>query len=295
MDDNRILQLRDNARAELMQINDVETGIKYLNKVKAIEAWAKAEKKSGEVQNIIAEQKIRTQRILGKLIKEGQEAGEIAKQSENQSNLMQDGNKVKKNLSEIGITAKQSSTFQKIAEIPDPDFEFILNEQKPEYADDINELTTSGFLRFAEAMKNGIAVFDIFCLNYKKFYLRVKRMFPAVEEKVNPPSDLKTLSEISDLYAKYVRLQLNPGIELSDFDSRLRFIAVIVKMLDPLFEIDDSPIRKGLASKLGEVLGCERTVISHLYKNVKNYMHIYTSFRDEVNYFYRKMAEIENI
>jgi len=52
-------------------------------------------------------------------------------------------------------------------------------------------------------------------------------------------------------------------------------------------------LRSGLANKLSDVLGRERSKISHNYKDVKNYMHIYTSFRDEVNYFYRKMAEIE--
>ncbi len=42
--------------------------------------WAKAEKKDAELQNMIAEQKIRTQRILGRLIQDGQRRGEIAKQ-----------------------------------------------------------------------------------------------------------------------------------------------------------------------------------------------------------------------
>ena len=57
------LILRDNAKQQLAQIKDIETGVEYLNKVKAIETWAKAEKKDAELQNIIAEQKLRTQRI----------------------------------------------------------------------------------------------------------------------------------------------------------------------------------------------------------------------------------------
>lgn len=51
-----VLALRDNARYQLQQIKDVETGIEYLNKVRAIEVWAKAEKKDAELQNMIAEQ-----------------------------------------------------------------------------------------------------------------------------------------------------------------------------------------------------------------------------------------------
>ena len=41
---------------------------------------------------------------MGKLLKQKQEAGEIAKKGENQSNLILAGYKVKKTLPEIGIT-----------------------------------------------------------------------------------------------------------------------------------------------------------------------------------------------
>ena len=63
------LELRDNAKQQLAEIKTIESGVEYLNKVKAIEVWAKAEKKDAELQNIVAEQKLRTQRILGGLLK----------------------------------------------------------------------------------------------------------------------------------------------------------------------------------------------------------------------------------
>ena len=59
------LMLRDEAQKQLAQITTIETGVEYLNKVKAIEKWAKAEKKDAKLQNAIAEQKLRTQKILG--------------------------------------------------------------------------------------------------------------------------------------------------------------------------------------------------------------------------------------
>ncbi len=68
MENNQILVLRDNAKNELLQIQTVEEGISYMNKLKSIEVWVKAEKKDAELQNIIAEQKLRTQRILGTLL-----------------------------------------------------------------------------------------------------------------------------------------------------------------------------------------------------------------------------------
>jgi len=155
MDGINALQLRDNARAELMQIKDIETGFEYLSKVKAIEVWAKAEKKDSELQNLIAEQKIRTQRILGQLIKDGQDAGEIAKQDTG-------GNVFKyatpedikpRTLSEIGLTAKESSTFKQIASIPDDVFESTIAEKKEAVTKAVSELTTAGMLKVAKKIK----------------------------------------------------------------------------------------------------------------------------------------------
>lgn len=146
------LQLRDNARYELEQIKDLETGINYLNKVKAIETWAKAEKKDAELQNMIAEQKLRTQRILGNLISEGQKNNELAKEgSFNGNRFVGDARpEPPKKLSDIGITAKQSSVFQQIAKIPDKKFEAFIAEKKQDVENAVAELTTAGALRLAK-------------------------------------------------------------------------------------------------------------------------------------------------
>lgn len=141
------LQLRDNAKHELEQIKDLETGINYLNKVKAIETWAKAEKKDAELQNMIAEQKLRTQRVLGNLIKEGQQNGEVAKPG-GDSNMPDRNNR--KQLGDLGITAKQSSVFQQIAKIPEQKFEAFIQEKKQDVENAIAELTTAGALRLAK-------------------------------------------------------------------------------------------------------------------------------------------------
>ena len=109
-----VLALRDNAQYQLQQIKDVETGIEYLNKVRAIEVWAKAEKKDAVLQNMIAEQKLRTQRILGQLIDEGQQRGEIASQNKGGANIpngVPDSNTVK-TLTDIGWLPWSQFCFQ---------------------------------------------------------------------------------------------------------------------------------------------------------------------------------------
>lgn len=147
-----VLALRDNARNELQQIKNIETGVEYLNKVRAIEVWAKAEKKDAELQNMIAEQKIRTQRILGTLIREGQQRGELASQKNgytgNQWGVPNEN--TPKTLSDIGISRKESSTFQQIAAIPDDAFEGFIAEKKMAVDDAVQELTTAGVLAFAQ-------------------------------------------------------------------------------------------------------------------------------------------------
>ena len=72
--------------------------------------------------------KLRTQRILGELIAEGQRKGEIKKPADTliQNSVMPGGNNGK-NLSEFGLSGKKSSAFQQIASIPEDDFEeFII-------------------------------------------------------------------------------------------------------------------------------------------------------------------------
>ena len=152
MDGINALQLRDNARAELMQIKDIETGFDYLNKVKAIEVWAKAEKKDAELQNLIAEQKIRTQRILGQLIKDGQDEKKKKKQDDGRPISVPSCNTYR-TLTDIGISRRESSTFKQIASIPDDVFESTIAEKKEAVTKAVSELTTAGMLKVAKEIK----------------------------------------------------------------------------------------------------------------------------------------------
>ena len=132
------LQLRDNAKQQLAEIRTIETGVEYLSKVKAIETWAKAEKKDAELQNLIAEQKLRTQRILGGLLKNEVKAGNP--QLSQASTI---------GLNQFGISRNESSSFQKIASLPQKMFEEEISIAKEETNKRI-ELTTSRMLTAAK-------------------------------------------------------------------------------------------------------------------------------------------------
>jgi hypothetical protein len=139
------LILREQAAYQLAEIRSIESGTEYLSKVKGIEAWAKAEKQDAQMMTMIAEQKLRTQRILGQLIKQGQEAGELLK-----GRALKESNA--STLSDIGITRDQSRTYQSIASIPEPAFNEFIETKKAEVQEKAAELTTAGMLRFKKEL-----------------------------------------------------------------------------------------------------------------------------------------------
>jgi len=141
------LILREQAANQLAQIKSIESGNEYLSKVKGIEAWAKAEKQDVQMMTLIAEQKLRTQRILGQLIKQGQEAGEIVTRQDNRYST-----NGKMRLVDFGIKPDQSKTYQDIASIPEPAFNEFIETKKAEVNEKAAELTTAGMLRFKKEL-----------------------------------------------------------------------------------------------------------------------------------------------
>jgi arginine repressor len=140
------LQLRDNAKADLMQIKSIEDGITYMNKLESVAIWVMKEKKDAELSNLVAEQKLRTQRILGELIKQGQDSGEIKTQATAKSSAAQE-------LDELGLNKKQSSNFKAIAEIPEETFEQFIEDKKAAVNNAVKELTTAGAVRLSKSLK----------------------------------------------------------------------------------------------------------------------------------------------
>lgn len=141
------LILREQAANQLAQIKSIESGTEYLSKVKGIEAWAKAEKQDAEMMTLIAEQKLRTQRILGQLIKQGQDAGEIATSADNRHSTGS-----KKRPVDFQMTKDQFKQCKDIASIPEPAFNEFIEQKKAEVQEKASELTTAGMLRFKKEL-----------------------------------------------------------------------------------------------------------------------------------------------
>lgn len=135
-----VIALQNISRYELKQITTVKDGLTYLNKLKALEVWVRDEKHDAKAQNIVAEQKIRTQRRIGEILREREKINGsrgIGKKVESLDSIPL--------LSDVGLSLNQSSIFQKIAAMPEPEFEKGIAEKK-----ESAELTTAGMLRLAK-------------------------------------------------------------------------------------------------------------------------------------------------
>lgn len=187
------LTLRDNAKADLMQIKSIEEGVTYLNKLESVAIWVMKEKKDAELSNIVAEQKLRTQRILGELIKSGQSNGELKSPTDGiNQHGGNEGHALPKTLSEIGLTPHKSSAFQQIAEIPEETFEQFIEEKKAAVNNAVAELTTTGAVRLAKSLKE------------KREYLHT---ITDINQRLDMERELRDLS--TELRKKYDREQID--------------------------------------------------------------------------------------
>ena len=131
----------DAARRELMLASTIDEVMQIRDKAEALKAYIRQSGESHEMQNAMAEIKLRAERKAGELITEGQEKGEIATKKTNQYN---DSDTV--SLSDIGLSKKQSSRFKQIANIPEPEFEEYIEKTK---ASETGEVTSAAALRLS--------------------------------------------------------------------------------------------------------------------------------------------------
>lgn len=141
MDMENAIELRDNAKQQLMEIQTIEQATDYINKVKSVETYLKATKQDDELLKLMQEQKIRSQRIAGQILQESQVSKNYGGINVGNEPLPT------QKLSDLGITKNESSTYQKIASIPEDVFEAEMEKAKE--GDSTTDITTSRFKRLA--------------------------------------------------------------------------------------------------------------------------------------------------
>jgi len=160
--EQQIIAMREDAQRQLVAIKTIDEGAEYLSKVKALEAYARATKQDAEIVLMVQEQKLRSMRILGKLLEETElngGGGDVKSESyKNHQSQRSTGEKPR--LADLGITRNESSTYQKIASIPEEVFEQQIEAAK-EQKSTTAEITTSGMLRVAQQIKFADRVGDL--------------------------------------------------------------------------------------------------------------------------------------
>ena len=138
--EHRSIQLMTEARralAEAASIDDVKV---VMGRAEVARVLAKKAHLGRAAQNEAAEIAVRAQRLAGQMIREGQDAGEIAglgKQNKDTTMV---------SLSDLDVTANQSSRWQQIASVPEDDFEDYFNTAK----EDGVEITAAGARRLGK-------------------------------------------------------------------------------------------------------------------------------------------------
>ncbi len=130
------------ALAEARSIDEVKD---VRDKAEALRIYAIQRGESHEMQNDIAEIKVRAERRIGELIPQMQERGELARRGQPVTKMSCDTT----SLSNIGISRDQSSQWQVSAEIPTDEFE----QHIAETISSGKELTSVGVYRLAKKLQ----------------------------------------------------------------------------------------------------------------------------------------------
>lgn len=125
-------------------------------------------------------------------------------------------------------------------------------------------------------------------VNYKLVYLKLKQRYPEIAKELvpdQPPMDEYDMLKAFTIFCKIKGIYCLT-IPENRTEVRDLFVATFVKLYDPEYFMHKKKLRKGLRPKMAKLLNCQESIISYNLSNVKNYLTIYRSFNDEVEYIY---------
>lgn len=136
----------DKIRTQIDAVKDINEIIGMTDRLEAIRVWAKQTKQSLEVQNKIAEYRLRIERKKGEWLREN-----IRDSNEGRPKEGSTDSTLIPTLAEIGISKDESSKAQRIANLDDQQFENYISETKSTN----EELTLTGAVRLAKQIIRG--------------------------------------------------------------------------------------------------------------------------------------------
>lgn len=140
------------AKRALAEANSIDEVKDVRDKAEALRLYMRQAGESLEMQNAVAEIKIRAERKAGELLKDMDRAkpGDFHGNQHDSGESRDVTKRTAPTLDDIGITRMQSSRWQSVADIPEDKFEQHIETMKTAQ----NELTSSSVLRLAREVKN---------------------------------------------------------------------------------------------------------------------------------------------
>lgn len=125
-------------------------------------------------------------------------------------------------------------------------------------------------------------------MDYKTFYNRVEKTYPFVTKHLAPKSHLNDMSLLPDLLDRFIAKSghSREDVMRNRNDSRILFVAVIIKLSDPLFYNFDERARYRLILSLSRLLRCDKGQILYNLRKSKNFWKVYPDFREKVGHLY---------
>jgi phage N-6-adenine-methyltransferase len=147
MSEERMLVQFNAARRALEAASSIDEIKRVRDQAEALRLYVKQQGESHEMQNDIAEIKLRAERRAGELLREMAETGQRNGQGGDRKSKLDDQTL---KLSDMGISKFLSHRWQTEAAIPEPVFEQYIAEQKS----DGQELTSAGLYRLGQKFRN---------------------------------------------------------------------------------------------------------------------------------------------
>ncbi|MCK9592688.1 MAG: hypothetical protein M0Q91_11855 [Methanoregula sp.] len=125
-------------------------------------------------------------------------------------------------------------------------------------------------------------------MNERKIIRRLIRKYPRIADEIIPQKK----TNLSGYFSDYVTMtgtqpqwiSNNTRSESCQWDEpRTVFVAVMIKLIDPLYFSDNETVEHGFNKQMAELLGCNQSQILYTLRKARNFMSVYPAFEKKVN------------
>ena len=135
-------------------------------------------------------------------------------------------------------------------------------------------------------------------MNDHKIVRRLRRRYPDIAKEIAPKPATKA-KDIHPYFEKYAAVTAQLPVWVSSNtrnmptiwnEPRTMFIAVMIRLVDPLALDDTEVVDRWFITSMTELLGCKNTQILYALRKARNFYKLYPEFKREVDAIFEKMT-----